>query len=317
MQANGKCEFPVLVVEDNLVCRMWLERILQKRGYCVTAVENGEEALAQLKSRYFPIVITDWMMPVMDGLQLCREIRKTSFPGYVFIVLLTSRDSKDDIVSGLEAGADDYLAKPVHHAELDARLATGIRILELEGSLRSANEEIKKLSITDSLTGCHNRAYLDDMLPRELKRAARYQHPLSIIMCDIDHFKMINDVHGHVTGDRVLQGVAAVLGRTLRQGVDWIARYGGEEFMVILPEADAGAAHDIAERLRAELENAGPGELGTDVRVTASFGVAGIAGNTGAATLTGQDLIQQADLFLYQAKRSGRNRVAAGPLLAA
>jgi len=194
-----------LLAEDNPVTRKLLEKTLHKAGYEVTSVENGRKALDLFKEKFFPIVLTDWMMPEMDGIELCKAIRKNGSDGYVFIVLLTSKDSKDDIVSGLEAGADDYLTKPSNRAELIARIKTGIRILELEGSLKKANEEIRILSITDYLTRSYNRLYLSERLPQEIVRARRYRHPLSLVLCDIDHFKSVNDTYGHQAGDKVLR----------------------------------------------------------------------------------------------------------------
>lgn len=203
-----KQHFPILIAEDDPVSRKVLEKTLTKAGYEVVSVENGKKALEILNKRFFPIILTDWMMPEMDGLQLCRLTRQNRWPGYVFIILLTAKDSKDDIITGLEAGADDYLTKPFNHAELIARLKTGKRILELERSLTNANEEIRILSITDPLTGCYNRGYLTRRLPQEIKRARRYNRPLSVVLSDLDHFKSVNDTYGHQAGDLVLKKFA-------------------------------------------------------------------------------------------------------------
>lgn len=178
--------FPILVAEDDLVSRKTLEKILKQAGYDVVTSGNGKEALEIIRQRFFPIIITDWMMPEVNGLELCRSIRKSNFQGYIFIILLTAKDSKHDIIVGLEAGADDYLTKPVNHSELVARLKAGQRILELEKALKKANQEIKKLSVTDPLTRVHNRNYCNDRLPKDLKRSLRYKRHLSLIMCDID-----------------------------------------------------------------------------------------------------------------------------------
>ncbi len=185
--------FPVLIVDDNPIIQKMMNISLSKAGYEVTSAENGRDALRKFDQKFYPIVLTDWMMPEMDGLELCKAIRKLPTDGYVYIILFTAKDSKEDIIKGLEAGADDYLTKPVNHPELMARLNTGVRILELEKSLRKANEEIRILSITDHLTGCYNRGYIGEHLPREIKRAHRYKHPLSVIISDIDHFKKVND----------------------------------------------------------------------------------------------------------------------------
>ncbi len=311
---NNKIKFPILIVEDHPVSRKLLEKSLLKRGYQVTSVENGIQALEQLNAHFFPIVLSDWMMPEMDGPQLCRAIRKGAFPGYVFIILLTAKDSKEDIITGLRAGADDYLTKPINNAELIARLNTGFRILELEQSLKSANEEIRILSITDSLTGCYNRAYLNERLLQEINRGKRYCHPLSVIMCDIDHFKKINDTHGHLAGDQILKRFAMGLMKPVRQDLDWVARYGGEEFIMILPETDCQRTLQVAERVRITIEQTRMDLSGKEVHITASFGVTGFDVDTPEERLSYQKIIKQADLYLYQAKENGRNQVAGGPL---
>ncbi|MBR9980111.1 MAG: response regulator, partial [Desulfatitalea sp.] len=200
--------FPILVVDDDPVTRALVTRYLDKAGFDVCVAANGKEALEMLDHQFYPIVLTDWMMPEIDGPKLCQLIREKKTDGYVYILLITSRDSKTDIVSGLQAGADDYLTKPIHSAELIARINTGTRILRLEQSLKSANEEIRLLSITDPLTGCFNRTYLNERLPQEIERARRYKHPLSVVIADIDHFKQVNDCHGHQVGDTVLKKFA-------------------------------------------------------------------------------------------------------------
>jgi two-component system, cell cycle response regulator len=302
--------YPVLIAEDDPVSRLLLERSLSRAGYVVTSAENGREALEFLNRTFFPLVITDWMMPEMNGMQLCQEIRRAKFPGYVYIVLLTSLDSKDDMIHGLEAGADDYLTKPFLPAELIARLNTGRRIVTLERSLRQANDEIRILLVTDPLTGVFNRGYINSHLPVEVKRARRYGRALSIIMCDIDHFKRINDTYGHQAGDAVLQQFVTGLKRFVRTNVDWVARYGGEEFLIVLPETGLAGATSAAERLRQHTEQLAISFQNQDIHITASFGVAGY--DTPPDTeLPAETLIADADSGLYRAKKAGRNRVGA------
>ena len=301
--------FPILIAEDDPVSRILLEKTLTKAGYEVASAKDGREALAFFNKRFFPIVFTDWMMPEMDGLQLCRRIRKDISTGYVFIFLITSRDSRDDIIEGLEAGADDYLTKPFDRSELFARLKTAIRILELEKSLKEAYEEIRVLSITDTLTGCYNRTYMNEYLPKELKRSIRYGHPISLVMVDVDYFKTVNDTYGHQAGDQVLKELVETIRQSIRFEVDWIARYGGEEFIVVFPETDLERAKTLAERLCEEVSNRIILFNKTEIRITASFGVAGFTASDSLKDISHEAMISLADKSLYQAKREGRNRV--------
>jgi diguanylate cyclase (GGDEF)-like protein len=274
----------------------------------VVAAANGRQAFEIFRETFFPMVLTDWMMPEMDGIALCRAIRNHASPGYVYIVFLTAKDSRDDIIAGLEAGADDYLTKPFHPTELMARLTTGKRILELERSLKMANEEIRILSITDHLTGCFNRGYMTSHLPEELNRASRYGHPLSLIMCDIDRFKNVNDSRGHLAGDSVLRLVVDFIHEALRKDIDWAVRYGGEEFLIVLPETDREGAWAVAERLRQEMATK-PIDIGDqEIAITASFGLASFDPGMDKKP-SAEALIREADQYLYQAKKEGRNKV--------
>jgi two-component system cell cycle response regulator len=303
--------FPILIAEDDPVSRLLLEKILTKVGYEVVSAKDGREALALFNKRFFPIVFTDWMMPEMDGLELCRTIRKDISTGYVFIFLITARDSRDDIIAGLEAGADDYLTKPFNHAELFARLKTAIRVLELEKSLKEANESIRVLSITDTLTGCYNRTYMDTHLPKELKRAIRYGHPISVVMVDIDYFKKVNDTYGHQAGDQVLKSLVQTISQSIRSEVDWVARYGGEEFIIVFPETDLKKARALAERLCNKVSQKIISFNEKEIRITASFGVAGFAASHSLRDISYEAIISLADKSLYQAKQEGRDRVRA------
>jgi diguanylate cyclase (GGDEF)-like protein len=301
--------YPILLAEDNPISRKMLEKILVHEGFEVRSVENGKEALALFKKEFFPIVLTDWLMPEMEGPELCQAIRKETHAGYVYIVLLTAKDSLDDIISGLEAGADDYLTKPANRAELIARLKNGLRILELEKSLKEANEEIRILSITDPLTGIYNRGYLNQRLPQEIKRSIRYKRSLSLILCDIDHFKLVNDQYGHVAGDGVLKGFVRCIVDSIRDQIDWTARYGGEEFLVVLPETDFNGARHLSERLRKVVSNSTYTIDGKEIQITASFGVSGFAPEILTRNLSIDDMLNRVDKYLYQAKNNGRNRV--------
>lgn len=302
--------FTVLVVDDDVVSRTVVQMHLQKAGFNVVTAANGHNALDLFDRQYFPIVLTDWMMPGIDGAQLCQLIREKKTDGYVFIILVTSRDSKTDIVSGLEAGADDYLTKPVHPAEMVARVNTGIRILNLEQSLKKANEEIRLLSITDSLTGCFNRGYLNEHFLHEVKRAQRYEHPLSIVLADVDHFKQVNDTYGHQFGDEVLKIFAHCLQKEIRKKIDWMVRYGGEEFLIVLPETNKPGAFSMAERLRRTVAETDVKAGGNELKITASFGGACfIFRDKNATDITLDQFIREADDQLYRSKKEGRNRI--------
>jgi diguanylate cyclase (GGDEF)-like protein len=301
--------FPILIAEDNPVARRLLEKNLTKSGHKVVSAQNGREAYDLFKKTFFPIVLTDWMMPEMDGVALCHAIRKHPSKNYVYIIFLTSKDAKDDIIVALNAGADDYLTKPFHQSELIARLKTGKRILNLERSLKSANEEIRLLSIVDPLTGCLNRGHLMTRLPEELSRAKRYDHPLSLIMCDIDHFKMVNDRYGHLVGDTALVNFAATLNKMVRRDIDWVARYGGEEFIIALSETNHGGAMALAERVREQLEKQTMLVEGHNIHITASFGVSTFDPSHHNNPSTPEGLLKTADECLYLAKKDGRNCV--------
>mgnify|MGYP006291845729 CR=1 FL=1 len=312
----------ILLAEDSQTQALRFKLTLESRGYRVTIAKNGIEAMNLLMEHPVSIVISDWVMPEMDGLELCQAIRRHDFENYVYIILLTAKDAKHDIIKGLEAGADDYLVKPVDDAELIARLSTARRIISLEASLKQRNQEIALLSITDPLTRVFNRGYLNAHLPKVLKRALRYQHPLSLLITDIDHFKEVNDHYGHQAGDQVLKAFTENLAGALRRDLDWIARYGGEEFIIVLPETDYSGAEAVAERLRCMTEDMTIRTHCGDIRIKASFGIVSLLSHSidsGASTdalalqpagpdiLTAENVIDRADQCLYRAKQAGRN----------
>jgi diguanylate cyclase (GGDEF)-like protein len=298
----------ILLAEDDPVTRMLMTRFLKNAGYEVDAVANGSEALDKMTKRYYPMLVTDWEMPEMDGIALCKAVRNMQLDGYVYALLLTARDAKEHIITGLEAGADDYLVKPVHEPELIARLNAGRRILALEHSLRAANQRNRILSITDALTGAYNRRYLMEQLPREVERCRRYAYPLSVLMCDLDHFKQINDQRGHAAGDDVLQQFAARAQKSIRSNSDWIARYGGEEFLIVLPETAHAGGVFVAEKIRNLVAAAPFTTRAGDATVTASVGVASTGPHGPDLTLKVEALIRAADECLYKSKFEGRNR---------
>lgn len=313
--ASSASESPawrILLVDDEPTQRLIMARLLKRAGYEVETAANGREALAKIDAGDFQLMITDWEMPEMDGIALCGALRSGPGRAYIYTILLTARDASEHVVTGLQAGADDYLTKPVIEPELIARLNTGKRIVTLERSLRTANEENRRLSITDPLTGAYNRRYLMEQLPREIERAARYGRQLAAIMCDVDHFKKINDTHGHQAGDEVLRRFVAHLQGGVR-GCDWVARYGGEEFVVVLPETICANAETAAEHLRKQI-SAAPLDLpGLSIPVTASFGVSGWKDLVPAgATLDA--LMAKCDEGVYASKAAGRDRITTLPM---
>jgi len=307
-------QFRLLLVEDEPTQRKLAERLLRRAGYVVETANDGEEALAKILAGEFQLLLTDWDMPGMDGKTLCRRVREANLPTYLYMLLLTSHDSTDDLVAGLEAGADDYVKKPANESELLARLNAGRRIVRLEQSLREANTQIHLLSITDPLTGTFNRRYLNEQLALEVERARRYHRPLSAVMADLDRFKRINDECGHQTGDEVLCRFAQLMKEAVRQPLDWVARYGGEEFVIVLPETDRAGAIVVAEKIRALCADNPMAACSGPIEVTASFGVAELVSEaaTQSHAAAGEALLRRADAALYTSKNEGRNRVTAG-----
>jgi two-component system, cell cycle response regulator len=296
----------VLIAEDDPISRRILESWLQKWNYGVVARENGLDAWNELqKANSAQMAILDWEMPGMDGIEVCRRIRGHQQGPYKYIVLLTAKGGKEDIVSGLEAGADDYLTKPFDANELRARVRAGTRILELQDALLRAQTELQFEASHDHLTGVWNRGAILDLLTRETQRARRVGGPIGVIMADLDHFKQINDSHGHLTGDAVLREAARRMVASVRN-YDYVGRYGGEEFLVVLTECDSADLMATAERIRFSIAEK---PIETDsgmVPVTLSVG---LAAHVIRPDSPGVDLVRAADEALYKAKANGRNRV--------
>ena len=264
---------------------------------------DGTEAWSILERDDTPtLAIIDWVMPGIDGLEICRKIRQMDGAGYIYTIILSARSNQDDLITGLEAGADDYLRKPFDPEELRARLRAGERILKLQSELRVQ-------ATRDHLTGAFNRGAVLEILQRELAHSARNEESIAVIMADLDNFKRVNDTHGHPTGDAVLRAAAARLGARLRN-YDALGRYGGEEFLVVLPGCGRDSAQEIAERMCASLAATPVRTSAGDIRITVSLGFA-LADSTSRTRM--DELINAADEALYRAKREGRNRVA-GPL---
>jgi diguanylate cyclase (GGDEF)-like protein len=302
-------DMTVLVAEDDPLFRRVLEIWLGNWQYKVTAVEDGLQAWEMLQVDTAPqLLVLDWMMPKLDGVELCRRIRARQQVIYPYVLLLTSKDDKQDLVCALESGADDYLTKPFDVNELRARLRAGTRMLTLQAELIAAREAMRFQAEHDHLTGLWNRRSVLEFLGRELDRAKRAEGSLSVIMADIDHFKAVNDSRGHLIGDAVLKEVAQRLSESSR-AYDWVGRYGGEEFLIVAPSCSRENAEKYAERLRSNVGNRAVLTNTGEVSVTASFGVA-VADRE---SFPGQDsLLMRADSALYRAKCKGRNRVELG-----
>ena len=287
----------ILVADDDPVSRRMLESFLTKWNYDVTVVPDGTSALQVLDREDAPrLAVLDWMMPGMEGVQICQLIRARADRPYVYVLLLTARGEKQDLLKGLALGADDYLTKPFDSQELQARLHVGTRILELQDKLVSQARH-------DSLTGFLNRKAIFDTLQREVIRSLRNGNPLALIIADLDHFKAVNDTHGHPAGDAVLQEAARRILASTRT-YDSVGRYGGEEFLIVAPGCGVTEAALLAERLRKGVAENAFNASGCAIAVTMSLGVADASSAQNA-----EELLRLADEALYKAKAGGRNRV--------
>jgi diguanylate cyclase (GGDEF)-like protein len=300
----------ILVAEDEITFRHMLKTFLTKWGFEVIAVSNGLEAWKVLQGEDRPrLAVLDWMMPDMDGVEICRAIRERKPDPYIYLLLLTSRDQKQDVVEGIEAGADDYLIKPFNPQELRARIHAGERIIELEDRLIRAQEALRELAAHDPLTGLLNRRACLDSLLAELDRGRRAGNPVCIVMADIDHFKKVNDTHGHLTGDQVLCEVARRMQSSLRR-YDTVGRFGGEEFLLVLPGCGLEEGVKLAERICQLVSSEPVKGKNKPIDVSISLGVA-VAIRPVPADL--DVLLGSADAALYRAKEAGRNRVEFSP----
>ena len=300
----------VLLVDDDEIVIERLRDLITAAGYAVTTASSGTEALAALEREFAPIVILDRNMPGMDGVELCRTIRlRKHYPGYVYLMLCTAHDSEEDILSGLNAGADDYLSKRASGTQLIARLSTARRIISLEHSLKAVIEERRRMAMTDALTGAHNRRYFMSHTRRELKRMRRYGGELSLLVFDIDHFKHINDRYGHGAGDLVLVEFVRRVQSALPREYDWCARIGGEEFAVVLPQTDVPGGAAVAEQIRLAVAASPVGTPAGMVEMTVSVGVSGISAFADRGAVTVEQILRRADDCLYSSKHNGRNRV--------
>jgi two-component system, cell cycle response regulator len=299
----------ILVADDDSISRMLMQRTLEKFGYEVVLAENGRKAVDILSRDDAPrLALIDWMMPQLDGPDLCREVRAFNREGgYIYIVLLTSKQGREDIVAGLEAGADDYITKPCQPEELRARLHTGRRILSLEERLVQARDEMSYKATHDSLTAIWNRASILSLMRSELERSFRDHTSTSVLLCDIDHFKRVNDCHGHLVGDIVLQEVARRLLCAVRP-YDGVGRFGGEEFLILLGHCDQSALELRSEDIRAAVASE-PIMAGAEA-LSVSVSIGAVTCRQWEPGIPIERVIARADAALYRAKAEGRNRTA-------
>jgi diguanylate cyclase (GGDEF)-like protein len=299
----------ILVADDDPVSCRLMQRMLERDGYEVSVAANGRAASDLLAQADGPkLALVDWMMPKLDGLGVCREVRRRGEGPYIYLVLLTAKQSHEDIVEGLEAGADDYLTKPCHPAELKARLLTGQRVLQLEAKLVEAREAMRFRATHDALTELLNRATILARLQNALCRLEDGVGGLGLLLCDVDHFKRINDNHGHLIGDRVLRHVAESI-RGAVAGSGEVGRYGGEEFLVVVEDCSAGQLEFWAEAVRKCIAERKCATEDGMIEVSASVGACFVEPRMGGSV---EEMISTADAALYLAKEQGRNCVRFG-----
>jgi two-component system, cell cycle response regulator len=302
----------ILIVDDHEDNVQLLRTALGSWGYRAESASNGADAIRQVEQNPPDLILLDAMMPQLDGFTVARRLKEHPDLPFIPIIMQTALAAVEDKVRGLEAGADDYITKPIDFAELNARLRSMLRIKRLQDELEErerqlleANERLRHMSQTDGLTGLANRRHLEHELEDMFEHSERLNEPFSCVMCDLDRFKSLNDTFGHQAGDVVLKQFAKILLREART-IDKVGRYGGEEFMLLLPGTVPDAAVTFAERLRREIESHTFTFDGGQVRRTASFGVAGWP----HPRIPNCDrLVRAADDALYVAKETGRNRV--------
>lgn len=320
----------VLIAEDDPASLRLLEKAVNGFGHDVALAANGDEAWEQFTTGDFAFVITDWIMPGLDGLELCRRIRESVRPNYIYIIMVTSRSEQEDFLTGMSAGADDFIIKPIGLRELQVRMRAAERILKLQQELRDKNQQLEVMNLRlqhisriDALMQLGNRLAFEEKISEFHQNALRYGRPYGVVMCDVDHFKRYNDGQGHVAGDEALRRIAQAIKSSLRSS-DGAYRYGGEEIVALLPEQSSQESLRTAQRLRAAVEAlALPRSVPSPVTcMTISCGASACPGD-GNAPHAWETVIEWADQALYRAKALGRNRVevaeacAAAPVLSA
>ena len=302
-------QLTVLAVDDSTIYRKLVEHSLPRERYNLLFAKNGRAALDLFAEHRPAVVITDWDMPDIGGLELCRRIRRYFQDFHSHLILLTGNTDKAHVIEGLAAGADDYLTKPFHSGELVARVEVGRRIVELHREVQAKNRLLEEMALTDSLTGLPNRRAVDVWASRQLSAAARHHFSFWVVMSDLDFFKKVNDAYGHDAGDIVLKTFADILKAHTRQS-DICARLGGEEFLLIMTHANKENMKIAVGRISKQFENTSICVGDKNIRATASFGIVGFHGTMPPDWNT---LLTRADTALYAAKRNGRNRIEFEP----
>jgi two-component system, cell cycle response regulator len=305
LTADSASGLKILVVDDSAIYRRLVELSFAKSPHTILFAKDGREALRLFAEQKPALVITDWTMPDISGIELCQRIR-SDFPHlYPYVILLTGNSDKEEVIEGLAAGADDYLTKPFHPGELQARVNVGLRIVDLHRQIHAKNRQLEQLALADHLTGLPNRRAIEMWVAPQLAAAVRHSFAIWVVMVDLDHFKKVNDMFGHDVGDSVLRSFAEVLKSNTRES-NICGRMGGEEFLVIITHVEKEAVRIAIERIRTQFEEKIFTVGGTTFGVTASFGIADLHG-TDSPNLA--DLVRRADLALYSAKENGRNRI--------
>jgi two-component system chemotaxis response regulator CheY len=308
MSADKKT-FPVLVVDDSPVARKLVEHALPPEEYAILPAKTGQEAI-ELFAKHRPgLVITDWLMPDLSGIELCQRIRSDFKDSFTYIIILTGVSEKSEVVKGLQSGADEYLTKPFHADELLARAQVGRRMIGLHREIEAKNRLLEQLALTDELTQLPNRRAIEQWASRQLSGAIRHGYPFWVVMADLDQFKMVNDTYGHEAGDALLKKFSEILRANTRQS-DLCGRLGGDEFVMIISHAERDGIGVMVDRIREQIEAQRFPFSGADRLVTASFGIAGFEHGRHQKV---ERVMVQADAALYAAKRLGRNRVELAP----
>lgn len=295
----------VLIADDSPIYRKLVEQTLCGKHYELAFAKTGGEAMTLLSQQNFSLVITDWMMPDMNGIDLCEHIRSSPQKSYTYIIILTGITEKSKVVRGLAAGADDYLTKPFHSEELLARVGVGRRIIKLHRQIEANTRLLEELALTDELTGLPNRRAIEEWAPRQLSGATRHGFSFWVVMADLDKFKNVNDTYGHEAGDTVLKRFAQILKANSRAS-DMCARVGGEEFLIVLSHTNREGVFTLVERVREQMELQRFKFGSQEIAVTASFGIAEYSRHQDQNFAR---LVGAADMAMYSAKRQGRNRV--------